>query len=109
MGDQGIDQRASINYLCHGTIVSTLGGDACDVLGGKVRQRIAKWRAWIDERASGKLQTHGFDHDLVTICCALKSTGAWRVIRLAFRFEQFIAANFALSKQLSDPNFFFVR
>ena len=106
-GDHGIHDATLIHHLTDGPALAC----ARDVQNGShclARQLCAHRFPWVDEGRAGHMQAHGFEQHLVAVGRAVKSAGAFAMVGLAFRGQQFIARDQALHRTLSNACLLFV-
>ena len=108
-----VDDRLFINAMAEWSIVRRgIFADTPSDFGHPMHRRtgqfLAKLVAGIHKAAARNMQSHHLHHHLVGVGCAKKGASPGAMIACTLGVEQFLLANLAFGKQLSDANFFFI-
>ena len=107
--DDSIDDGLLVIDAADGAVLIAEGGDRQCLLRRLDGNRIAQWRARIDEGRARQVQAHDLHQHLVGIGRAIEGAGAGAVIGFAFGLKQLIAPHLAFGEELADPALLIVR
>ncbi len=99
--DDGVDQHALVDQLTERREAAALWRQPGNLARGLGGQRIAQWRARVDEGRARQMQAHHFHQHLIGVGGAVKRTGARAVVGLHFRRQQLVAPGLAFGVALA--------
>ncbi len=99
--DDGVDQHALVDQFTERREAAALWRQPGDLARRLDGQRIAQWRARIDEGRPWQMQAHHFHQHLIGVGGAVEGAGAGTVIGLHFRRQQLVAPGLAFGVALA--------